>query len=68
MKKVYQPDKTLVEQFNLLEKKIDASLQLIARLKEEKRRLEERLSEEEKLRAEAVQVLNTIIDKIEALL
>lgn len=68
MKAGYQPDKVLIEQFNLLEEKIDAALELIQRLKEEKRRLEERLSEEEKLRGEAVRMLNTIIDKIETLL
>ncbi|MEO0004831.1 MAG: hypothetical protein ABIK47_00600 [candidate division WOR-3 bacterium] len=68
MKAGYQPDKVLIEQFNLLEEKIDAALGLIQRLKEEKRRLEERLSEEEKLRGEAVRMLNTIIDKIETLL
>ncbi len=68
MKKVYQPDKALVEQFNLLEKKIDAALDLISRLKKENRHLQEQLTEKEKLRAETVRLLNSIIDKIEALL
>lgn len=58
----------LVEHFNLLEEKIDASLQLIAQLKEEKRRLIARLTEQEKLHAEAIRLLNIIIDKIESLL
>ncbi|MGQ9707282.1 MAG: hypothetical protein ACUVUR_00185 [bacterium] len=68
MKTVYQPDKVVIEQFNVLEKRIDQALELINRLKQENRQLQERLNEVEKLRAEAIRQINTIIDKIETLL
>jgi len=68
MKTAYQPDNAVVEQFNALERKIEEVLGLINRLQQENRQLQERLNELEKLRAEAIQQINTIIDKIEALL
>jgi chromosome segregation ATPase len=68
MKTAYQPDKAVVEQFNALERKIEEVLGLINRLQQENRQLQERLNELERLRAEAIRQINTIIDKIEALL
>lgn len=68
MKGDFQPDKKLVEQFHTLEKKIDAVLHLIARLKEENRQLQEELTKLEARRQNALQQLNNIIDKIEQLL
>ncbi|MEO0069119.1 MAG: hypothetical protein ABIK18_01400 [candidate division WOR-3 bacterium] len=68
MKPTYQPDKRVVAAFEELEKKIDRLLSLINRLKEENKDLRQRLDELEKMRSDAVQQLNTIIDKIEMLL
>ncbi len=68
MKKDYQPDKNLVEQFSTLEKKINEALELIGRLRQENRSLREKLNELEKLHANAVAQLNIIIDKIDSLL
>uniref|UniRef100_A0A7C4GDT1 Cell division protein ZapB n=1 Tax=candidate division WOR-3 bacterium TaxID=2052148 RepID=A0A7C4GDT1_UNCW3 len=61
-------DKELEAQFRLLEKKIDAALELIGRLRREKKELEERLAEAVRLRQEAVRQLNTFLDRIDALL
>lgn len=68
MKPTYQPDKRAVAAFEALEKKIDALLALVNRLQKENEELRQQLAELEKLRGEAVQQLNTIIDKIEMLL
>ncbi len=68
MKRNYQPDNSLVEQFSALEKKIDEALLLIGQLRQENRLLKEKLAELEKVHASAVEQLNTIIDKIDSLL
>lgn len=68
MRSTYQPDKRVVAAFAELEKKIDRLLALVSQLKEENKELRQRVAELEKLRGDAVQQLNTIIDKIEMLL
>ncbi|MEO0086215.1 MAG: hypothetical protein ABIK37_06235 [candidate division WOR-3 bacterium] len=62
------PEKELEAQFRLLEKKIDAALDMIGRLRREKKELEERLAEAARLRQEALQQLNALLDRIDALL
>ncbi|MBM3315650.1 hypothetical protein FJY71_07440 [candidate division WOR-3 bacterium] len=68
MKPEAGPDKELAAQFRLLEKKVEAALELIGRLRREKQELEARLAEAERVRQEAVNQLNTFLDRIDALL
>ena len=61
-------DESLEPQFRLLEKRIDAALDLVGRLRREKQELEARLAESAQPRHEAVRRLNEVLDKIDALL
>jgi FtsZ-binding cell division protein ZapB len=62
------PEHELALQLDRLERKIDAALELIARLKRENRELAARLVECRQRRAEAAHQLNTVLDKIDALI
>lgn len=61
-------DKELEAQFRLLERKIDAALDMIGRLRREKAELAARLAEATRLRQEAVKQLNALLDRIDGLL
>jgi hypothetical protein len=58
----------LAGQFDVLEAKIEAALELIARLRRENRELADALAAAERLRREAARQLGTVIDRIGALL
>ncbi|MBM3315230.1 hypothetical protein FJY71_05230 [candidate division WOR-3 bacterium] len=61
-------DPGLARALDRLEAKIDAALELVARLRRENRELAGRAEATERLRREAVRQLNTILDRIGALL
>ncbi len=61
------PDEDLIEQFRLLESRIDAALELIVRLKEENQELRGRLAEAERVQQKAVQRIDAVLDKIDVL-
>jgi phage shock protein A len=67
MKHSYQPDRKLTEQFNALESKIDQAINLIIQLRKENQKLQEKISNLEKLRTTVIEQLNSIIDKIDSL-
>jgi phage shock protein A len=67
MKHSYQPDRKLTEQFNVLESKIDQAINLIIQLRKENQKLQEKISNLEKLRTTVIEQLNSIIDKIDSL-
>ncbi len=58
----------LVRQFEVLEARIDAALELIDRLRREKDTVDARLAESESLRREAAQRLAALLDRLEPLL
>ena len=62
------PSPDLVEQFRLVEARVDEAVRLITQLKQEKRELEARLDEAARARAEAVRRIDDLIDKIASLL
>lgn len=62
------PSPELVEQFRQFEARVDETVKLIADLRQEKRELEARLDEANQTRAEAVQRIDALIDKIDGLL
>jgi hypothetical protein len=62
------PSPELVEQFRQFEARVDAAVRLIGELKQEKQRLEARLEESTRARAEAVRRIDDLIDKIDGLL
>jgi len=62
------PSPELVEQFRLVEVRVDEAVRLITQLKQDKRELEARLEEAARTRAEAVRRIDDLIDKIDSLL
>jgi FtsZ-binding cell division protein ZapB len=68
MKTDFQPDKRLIEQFNILEQKIDAAIKLITTLRKENEQLRAKITELENLRQAARTKINNILDKIDSLL
>ncbi|MCL6465455.1 MAG: hypothetical protein K6T77_01715 [candidate division WOR-3 bacterium] len=68
MKTDFQPDKRLIEQFNILEQKIDAAIKLINTLRKENEQLRAKITELENLRQSARTKINNILDKIDSLL
>lgn len=62
------PSPELVELFRQLEARVEDAVRQIAELKREKRELEARLDEASRARAEAVQRIDALIDKIDGLL
>jgi hypothetical protein len=62
------PSPELVEQFRLVEVRVDEAVRLITQLKQDKRELEARLEEAARARAEAVRRIDDLIDKIDSLL
>jgi hypothetical protein len=62
------PSPELVERFRQFEARVDRAVRLIGELKREKRGLEERLDEATRARAEAVQRIDVLLDKIDGLL
>ncbi len=67
MKTDFQPDKRLIEQFNILEQKIDAAIKLITTLRKENEQLRAKITELENLRQAARTKINNILDKIDSL-
>jgi chromosome segregation ATPase len=62
------PAPELVEQFRQLEARVDEAVRLIERLRRDKKELEARLEEVTRTRAEALQRIDELIDKIDRLL
>ncbi len=62
------PSPELVEQFRLLEARIDEAVRRIAQLKKDKQELEARLAEASRVRSEAARRIDDLIDKIDGLL
>jgi chromosome segregation ATPase len=62
------PSPELVEQFRQFETRVDEAVRLITQLKQDKQRLESRLDEATRVRAEAVRRIDDLIDKIDGLL
>jgi len=62
------PSPELVEQFRQFEARVDDVVRLIGELRREKRGLAARLDEEQRARAEAVQRIDALLDKIDGLL
>ncbi len=62
------PSRELAEQFRQFEARVDEAVRLIADLRQQKRELEARLVEAKQARAEAVQRIDALIDKIDGLL
>jgi hypothetical protein len=62
------PPPELVEQFRQFEARVDDALRLIGELRREKRGLEVELDEARRARAEAVQRIDALLDKIDGLL
>ena len=62
------PAPELVERFRQFEARVDEAVRLIAQLRKDKQNLEARLDETTRARAEAVQRIDALIDKIDGLL
>jgi hypothetical protein len=62
------PSPELVERFRQFEARVDRAVRLIAQLKQDKQRLEVRLDEATRARAEAVRRIDDLLDKIDGLL
>jgi chromosome segregation ATPase len=62
------PSPELVEQFRQFEARVDEAVRLIAKLKQDRQRLEAKLDEASQTRAEAVRRIDALIDKIDGLL
>jgi chromosome segregation ATPase len=62
------PSPELVEQFRQLEARVDGAVRLIEQLRREKKDLEVRLAEVTRTRAEALQRIDELLDKIDGLL
>ena len=62
------PSPELVERFRQFEARVDEAVRLIAQLRKDKQNLEARLDETTRARAEAVQRIDALIDKIDGLL
>jgi len=62
------PPPELVELFRQLEARVEEAARQIGELRRDKRELEARLDEATKARAEAVQRIDALIDKIDGLL
>ncbi len=62
------PSPELVERFRQFEVRVDEAVRLIGELRREKRGLATRLDEEKRARAEAVQRIDTLLEKIDGLL
>lgn len=61
------PAPELAERFLKLEKRIEAIVDLVAKLREENRTLAERLVRAEELRRQAVERLESLLDKVNTL-
>jgi len=62
------PSPELAEQFRRFEARVDDAVRVIGELRREQRDLKTRLDEEKRVRAEAVQRIDALIDKIDGLL
>ncbi len=62
------PSPELVERFRQFGARVDEAVRLIGELRREKRGLLTRLDEERRVRAEAVQRIDALLDKIDGLL
>ena len=62
------PSPELVERLRQFEATVDEAARLIAQLRKDKQRLEARLDESTQARAEAVQRIDALVDKIDGLL
>lgn len=63
----FEPDKTLLEEFNALEKKVDTAIKLIEKLRRENEQLHSRVAEWERRRTEILNQINNILDRIDRL-
>jgi hypothetical protein len=61
-------DPELAEQFRKLDARVSEAIGLLGELRRKNRELEARIAEEAELRAEAVRRLDSLLDKIDALL
>lgn len=61
-------DEELARRLAVLDEKVDAAIDLIHRLREEKAAVESRLAESERLRREAAERLTALLDRIDTLL
>ncbi|NPV14701.1 hypothetical protein HPY86_07195 [candidate division WOR-3 bacterium] len=68
MKTNFQPDKRLVKEFDALEQKIDAAIELINQLRKENEQLRAKIIELENLQKVAREKINNILDRIDTLL
>ena len=62
------PSPELEEQFRRFEARVDEAVRAIGELRRERRELRNRLEEANRVRAEAVQRVDVLIDKIDSLL
>jgi uncharacterized coiled-coil DUF342 family protein len=62
------PSPELVERFRQFEARVDDAVRLIGELRQQKRGLAARLDEATRARAEAVQRIDALLDKIDGLL
>jgi len=62
------PSPELVERFRQFEARVDEAVRLIGELRHQKRGLEARLGEATRARAEAVQRIDALLEKIDGLL
>jgi uncharacterized coiled-coil DUF342 family protein len=62
------PSPELAERFRQFEASVDEAVRLIGELRQQKRGLETRLDEATRARAEAVQRIDALLDKIDGLL
>ena len=62
------PSPELAEQFRRFEARVDEAVRAIGELRRERRELRSRLEEANRVRAEAVQRVDVLIDKIDSLL
>jgi len=61
-------DPELAEQFRKLDTRVNEVIAMLGELRRKNRELEGRIAEEAELRAEAVRRLDSLLDKIDALL
>jgi hypothetical protein len=62
------PSPELVELFRQFDARVDEAVRLIIQLKKDKQELEARLEESARVRADATQRIDALIDKIDSLL
>jgi hypothetical protein len=68
MKPSGAPSEQVARQLELLEEHVDAAISLVGRLRHENEELRARLAESDKVRRQALERLDSLLDRIDALL